>query len=148
MYMGGLSLMVISPKMEIFALLYVHIVNYLTKFLIFNDFILTYGYKRVIIYKNMIQKSLHSLRNQIQTFLYFWLTIFTNSALWAELVRESTCPCVCVSVCPLPMRFFCVVGLVQSVPRPWTGAISISSRALKTRRCSGVRWRSQSRVEP
>ena len=28
--------------------------------------------------------------------------IFTNSALWAELVRESTCPCVC----PLPMRFF------------------------------------------
>ena len=24
--------------------------------------------------------------------------IFTNSALWAELVRESTCPCVCLSV--------------------------------------------------
>ena len=37
--------------------------------------------------------------------------------------------------CPLPMKFFGVVGLVQSVPRPWTGAISIliliSSRALK-----------------
>ena len=60
---------------------------------------------------------------------------------------------VCLSVnCPLPMRFFCVVGLVQSVPRPWTGAISISilSRALKTMLCSGVRSRSrsQSRVEP
>ena len=25
--------------------------------------------------------------------------IFTNSALWDELVRESTCPCVCVCVC-------------------------------------------------
>ena len=40
-------------------------------------------------------------------------------------------------VCPLPMRFFCVVGLVQSLPRPWTGVISIliliSIRALKTR---------------
>ena len=40
-------------------------------------------------------------------------------------------------VCPLPWQFFCVVGLVQSVPRPWTGAISISisilSRPLKTR---------------
>ena len=46
--------------------------------------------------------------------------------------------CVCLSVCPLPMKFFCVVGLVQSVPRPWTGAISITSRALKTRMCSGV----------
>ena len=36
--------------------------------------------------------------------------------------------------------FFCVVGLVQSVPRPWTGGIliSISSRALKTRMCSRV----------
>ena len=45
--------------------------------------------------------------------------------------------CLCV-VCPLPMQFFCVAGLVQSVPRPWTGAISISSRALKTRMCSGV----------
>ena len=58
---------------------------------------------------------------------------------------------VCVSVwCPLPMRFFCVVGLVQSVPRPWTGAISISSRALKTRMCSGVWSRSwsRSRVDP
>ena len=31
----------------------------------------------------------------------------TNSALWAELVRELTCPSVCVSVeCPLPMQFF------------------------------------------
>ena len=62
---------------------------------------------------------------------------------------------MCVFVwCPLPMQFFCVVWLVQSVPRPWTGAISISisisSRALKTRLCSGVQsWsRSRSRVEP
>ena len=36
-----------------------------------------------------------------------------------------------VCCCPLPMQFFCVVGLVQSVPCPWTGAITISSRALK-----------------
>ena len=38
---------------------------------------------------------------------------------------------------PFPCNFFCVVGLVQSVPRPWTGAILILilSRALKTRMC-------------
>ena len=24
--------------------------------------------------------------------------------------------------CPLPVRFFCVCGLVRSVTRPWTGA--------------------------
>ena len=59
---------------------------------------------------------------------------------------------VCLSVCLLSPShaIFCVVGLVQSVPRPRTGAIlisiSISSRALKTRMCSGVR--SWSRVEP
>ena len=51
-------------------------------------------------------------------------------------------------ICPLPMQFFCLVGLVQSVPCPWTGAISILSRALKTRMCSGVQSLSQSRVEP
>ena len=61
-------------------------------------------------------------------------------------------------VCPLPMRFFCVGGLVQSLPRPWTGAIWIwnwiSSRALKTRMRSAVRSgsgsqsRSWSWVEP
>jgi hypothetical protein len=28
--------------------------------------------------------------------------IFTNSALWAELIRESTCPSVCLSVCVSP----------------------------------------------
>ena len=41
---------------------------------------------------------------------------------------------------PFSCNFFCVVGLVQSVPHPWTGAISISisSRALKTMICSGV----------
>ena len=32
---------------------------------------------------------------------------------------------VCLSVCPLSVQFFCVVGLVQSVPRLWTGAIAI-----------------------
>ena len=47
------------------------------------------------------------------------------------VVTECVCVSVCLSVCPLPMQFFCVVGLVQRVPRPWTGAISISSRALK-----------------
>ena len=58
--------------------------------------------------------------------------------------------CVCVFVCPLPMQFFCVVGLVRSVPPLWTGAISISisSKALKTRMCSGVQSQSQSQVEP
>ena len=103
--------------------------------------------------------------------------IFTNFALWAELIQQSNTLCVCLFVCvsvpfscdffqglllvlrshdqipashwstllpyhfPLPIRFFCMVGLVQSVPRPWTGviSISISSRALKTRRCSRVR---------
>ena len=62
---------------------------------------------------------------------------------------------VCLSVyCPLPMQFLCEVGRVQSVPCPWTGAMSISisilSRALKMRMCSGFRsqsW-SQHRVEP
>ena len=57
---------------------------------------------------------------------------------------------VAMSVCcgPLPMRFICVVGLVQSMPSPWTGAILISSKALKTRLCSRVRSPFQSRVEP
>ena len=53
--------------------------------------------------------------------------------------------CCRLLVCPLPMRFFfCVVGLVQIVPCPWTGAISISilSRSLKTRMCSEVRSQS------
>ena len=61
------------------------------------------------------------------------------------VVAMSVCCC-----CPLPMQFFCVVGLVQRVPRPWTGAIpiSISNRALKTRMCSGVWSQSQSRVKP
>ena len=60
------------------------------------------------------------------------------------------CLFLCIFVCPVPMRFFCVIGLVQSVPRPWTGAILIliPSRALKTKRCSGVRSRSSSWVEP
>ena len=70
----------------------------------------------------------------------------TSGPSWSSSrdVHVSVCLFVCLSVCPLPMRFFCVVGLVQRVPRPWTGAISISisisisSRALKTRRCSGV----------
>ena len=35
MYMGGLALMVISPKLEIFTLLYVHIVDYSTTFEVF-----------------------------------------------------------------------------------------------------------------
>ena len=32
---------------------------------------------------------------------------------------------------PFPCDFVCVVGLVESVPHPWTGRIWISSRALK-----------------
>ena len=58
------------------------------------------------------------------------------------------CLCVCLFVCLMsPLHvIFCVVGLVQSVPCPLTGAIlisiSVSSRALKTSLCSGVRSRS------
>ena len=39
------------------------------------------------------------------------------------VVAKSVCVlfACCFCVCPLPMRFFCVVGLVRSVPRPWTG---------------------------
>ena len=73
---------------------------------------------------------------------------------WSSSSEE--CFFVCLSVClpdvPFSCNFFFVVGLVQSVLCLWTGAISIliSSRALKTRICSGVRSRSRSRsrVEP
>ena len=55
---------------------------------------------------------------------------------WSSI--RKVCVSVCLSVCPLLMRFFCVVGLVWSVPRPWTGADqALASRgALKTGRCS------------
>ena len=54
------------------------------------------------------------------------------------VVTKSVFLYVCVSVCPLPMRFFCEGGLVRSVPCPWTGAdrASHSRGALKTGRCS------------
>ena len=59
---------------------------------------------------------------------------------------------LCLSDVPFSCDFFCVVRLVQSVPRPLTGAILILSRALKSRMCSGVLSQSQSRslsrVEP
>ena len=53
------------------------------------------------------------------------------------IVAKSVCT---LCVCSLPMRFFCMVGLVQTVPHLWTGAllISISSETLKTKMCSGV----------
>ena len=60
---------------------------------------------------------------------------------WSSSCNE--CLFLGLSVClsgPFSCNFFCVVGLVQSVPRPWTGAILIliPSRAPKTRMCSGV----------
>ena len=66
----------------------------------------------------------------------------------------SVCLSVCLSDVPYSCNFLCVVWLVQSMPCPWTGAIlvsiSILSRTLKTRMCSGVlsRSRSFSQVEP
>ena len=47
------------------------------------------------------------------------LNVFTESAL--RLLRSSSRdvrPRLADSVCPLPMRFFCVRGLVWSVRRP------------------------------
>ena len=38
--------------------------------------------------------------------LDFYVIFFTNSALLAELVRESTWPSVCLFVCPLFIQFF------------------------------------------
>ena len=49
------------------------------------------------------------------------------------LVAKSLCVFV-----PVPCNFFCVGGLMRSVPRPWTGVdrASPSHGALKTGRCS------------
>ena len=83
-------------------------------------------------------------------------SIFPVFMTFHQLNPLGRCVFVCLSVClsdvPFSYNFFCMVGLVQSVPRPWTGAISISisSRALKTRMWSGVQswsW-SWSPVEP
>ena len=76
-YMGGLALMVNSPKKwEFPPLLYVHIGDYSTTFEVFTWFHLNYRWKQVIICKNMIKKSLHS---NIQTFFNFELKIFKMS---------------------------------------------------------------------
>ena len=81
-------------------------------------------------------------------FFFFFIIIFHQLGPLGRVGLVVTLS-MCLSVCPLPMPFFCVVGLVQSVPCLWTGAIliliSISSRALKLRMCSGVRSWSRSR---
>ena len=49
--------------------------------------------------------------------------IFKESALRPIIsISHDVRLSACVSVCPLPMRFFCVRELVWSVTRPWTGA--------------------------
>ena len=92
---------------------------------------------------------------------HFFFSSFSLSFVWLNVsfksrryilfqIREGLKKTIESVIMIIPRRtpppLFCVVGLVQSVPCPWTGAISISSRALKTRRCSGVR--SRSRVRP
>ena len=55
----------LNKKLEIFALLYFHNVNYTTRLFFFIDFFLTYRSRRVIIFKNINKKSAHPLRNKI-----------------------------------------------------------------------------------
>ena len=81
-YMGGLALMVISPKnwellpffMSTLGIIQLHLKS-------FSDFFRTYRSKPAIICQNMTKKLLHSTSNQIQSFLNFELTIFKISYL-------------------------------------------------------------------
>ena len=76
-YMGGLALMVTSPKnweflpsfMSTLLIIQPHLKS-------FNDFIWTYRYKRVIIFKNMIKDLYIHSAIKFKLFLNFWLTIF------------------------------------------------------------------------
>ena len=76
-YMAELAMMVISQKKREFSPFFMSTMGIIQPHLkSFSDLSWIYRGKQVIICKNMIQKSLHSLSNQIQSFLNFKLTIF------------------------------------------------------------------------
>ena len=99
----------------------------------------------------LLSCSIYLVYHLIYTYLlYFYRTAFSptrpSGPSWSS--SRNVRPSVCVLMSPSHAIFFCVVGLEQSVPCLWTGAISISilisSRALKTRMCSRVLSQSRS----